>query len=271
MAHIHILHRPGHLPANFLIAVLSRFWKREGHTVTTSRDFAGDADLCLLHVNLTQVPLDLVAQAPAGQLILNRHVTDISKRRISTNLLQPDDDWDGPVILKTNANHFGRPEQVGVVPTLQQQARRAVARHFWSLARQLPSGRYPVLPRLRAVPGWVWRRPDLVVERFLPERHGDLFCLRGWQFFGDAGYGYRLWATDPFVKTATMVRYDYDEEPPPAIRARRAELRFDFGKFDYVMRDGEAVLFDTNKTPALSGTQETPRTLMLAAAVERFL
>lgn len=75
----------------------------------------------------------------------------------------------------------------------------------------------------------------------------------------------------PRVKTGTMVRYDFDAEPPPAIRTRREEFRFDFGKFDYVMRDGEAVLFDANKTPTLSGERETPRTILLSEAVGGFL
>ena len=34
------------------------------------------------------------------------------------------------------------------------------------------------------------------------------------------------------------------------IVAERSALRFDYGKFDYVLHDGEAVLLDINATPS---------------------
>jgi hypothetical protein len=37
---------------------------------------------------------------------------------------------------------------------------------------------------------------------------------------------------------------------PEALRAERARLGFDYGKFDFVVVDGEAVLLDANRTPS---------------------
>ena len=49
--------------------------------------------------------------------VVNRRVTDISKRRISTNLVGPHDTYSGPVILKTDRNFGGLPQmQVTRVP-----------------------------------------------------------------------------------------------------------------------------------------------------------
>jgi hypothetical protein len=39
-------------------------------------------------------------------------------------------------------------------------------------------------------------------------------------------------------------------EVPEAMRARRAELGFDFGKFDYVRHGERWVLLDANRTPS---------------------
>ena len=79
------------------------------------------------------------------------------------------------------------------------------------------------------MPRWVWRNPGYLVERFLPEREGDLYCLRGWMFLGSRGYGWRLFSHDPMVKTGTMVDHEFlDDVPPEVIRARdRCKVDFD--------------------------------------------
>jgi len=38
-------------------------------------------------------------------------------------------------------------------------------------------------------------------------------------------------------------------EVPAALRAERQRLGFDYGKFDFVIHDGEPVLLDANRTP----------------------
>ncbi len=61
------------------------------------------------------------------------------------------------------------------------------------------------------------------------------------------------------MKASTAVR----REPAPVpddLRLRRAELGFDFGKFDFVIHEGRAVLLDANRTPSrppnLSSSQQ---------------
>ncbi len=39
---------------------------------------------------------------------------------------------------------------------------------------------------------------------------------------------------------------------PDAIRGLRRRLGIDYGKLDYVVHDGEVVLLDVNRTPAVS-------------------
>ncbi len=43
------------------------------------------------------------------------------------------------------------------------------------------------------------------------------------------------------------------EDHPAELQGIRRRLGFDFRKFDHVMQDGKAVVFDFNKTPGLHG------------------
>jgi hypothetical protein len=45
----------------------------------------------------------------------------------------------------------------------------------------------------------------------------------------------------------------------------------DYGKFDYVMHEGEAVLFDANKTPGFVATPGGKLNLHLAEALDSLL
>jgi hypothetical protein len=205
---------------------------------------------------------------------LNGGVLDISKRLISTLAVEPDDRWTGPVIIKTNANHFGVADTWGAPESLGTRARTKLRGVSWRWARMLPEKDYPILNSVDDVPGWVWSDPALIVEKFLPERTDDgLYALRGWMFFGDRGYGYRLFSTHPLVKVGTMARHEYLEETPDELTALRARLQFDFGKFDYVEHDGKAIVLDVNKTPAFGddSDEETPRVRMLAEGIEAYL
>lgn len=39
---------------------------------------------------------------------------------------------------------------------------------------------------------------------------------------------------------------------PPELRAERERLDFDFGKFDFVVHEGEPLLLDANRTPGMA-------------------
>ncbi len=257
--------------ANFLLYSLAALWRERGITVEIGQDFAPDANLGILHHNYTRLNPSDIPPAPDGVKILNSTVLDISKRNYSELMLGPSDDWDGPVIVKTNDNHFGAPDQAGISRSLWRKAQKRLARHHWKVARHLPHKQYPVLDTLRDVPDWVWQREDLLVERFLPEREGDLYAIRGWIFFGAASYGYRMYATDPAVKVKSIVRHDYIYDVPPELEAARQRMGFDYGKFDYVVHDGRAILFDANKTPTFAGDPKSERIRALADAVTGFL
>ncbi|HKY95019.1 MAG TPA: hypothetical protein VJL84_06910, partial [Kiloniellales bacterium] len=133
---------------------------------------------------------------------------------------------------------------------LREHARRLLP-PAWS--GRLPLDEYLVLQRRSLVPDWVWRTPGLVVERFFTERRGDLYAMHMWYFLGDRDAVATSLATSPLVKGEnTVQRLPPHEDVPPALRERRRELGFDYGKFDFIFVEGEPRLLDANRTPHAS-------------------
>ena len=87
-----------------------------------------------------------------------------------------------------------------------------------------------------------------MVEKFLPEREGRFYYLRSYAFFSDQGLAVRSRSDRPVVKGVNGADLEY-VPVDPAILSAREELGFDYGKFDYVLHDGKAILIDINNTP----------------------
>ncbi len=253
MQHIHVFTGPGEKwrPA-YMIARLAGIWGGRGYKVTVGPDTLHQADLGILHVDQTIVYDDYLPNNPDARPLLNATIRDISKRLVSRNLVCPESAHSGPVIIKSNYNAFGARERKGLAKFSLARSMHRLTRWLpWRWVGQLPDQVYPVLNSAREVPDWVWRRDDLVVEKFLPEMVGDEFALRVWLFFGDYEYGVRMFSHSPVVKAKNIHRYEYLNDVPDSLRAERIRLGMDFGKFDYVVVDGQAVLLDVNKTPTV--------------------
>jgi hypothetical protein len=108
---------------------------------------------------------------------------------------------------------------------------------------------YAIFDRLSEVGPEYRSHPHLVVEKFLPEMRDGLYCLRQYGFLGDEERTSVLMSPEPIVKARNVTRKERIEGgPPEAVRARRRELGFDYGKFDFVVHEGEAIVFDVNAT-----------------------
>ncbi len=273
--HLQIITSPGErLRRNHLISHLVEIWKGEGIHISVGPTPRLEADLGILHVDRTLVAPALLPENPDGHPILNSAILDISKRRISNHILGPESGFDGSVIIKTDANAGGGPERSELSPLNWRRLRRRFTKALsWRVTRELPWGGYPVLDRLDDVPEWVWQRKDLVVEKFQPEMDGRDYVLRVWLFFGSKEYGARLVGNHPVVKAGRVIRYEYTETVPDSIREARKRLGLDFGKFDYVMVNGEAILLDVNKTPTVVTTPgKSNRNLIhLASGLREYL
>ena len=232
---------------SFLLGSLAGHWLDAGHDVSLAEGLGNwpDGDVAVMHVDLSIVPAAYSEAARRYAVVVNGAATDVRKRRVSRHLVTQNDDWTGPVIIKTDLNYSGIPEMHAA-----QMFRRD------GKPGDLPPGPvvsttrpYPILRSVGEVPGDVWANPGLVVERFLPEQDAQGYWVRAWVFFGDRERCTRYRGTHPIVKTATIL----GREPAPVpegLRAERERLGFDYGKFDFVVHDGRATLFDANRTPS---------------------
>jgi len=244
---------------SYLLNLLIDAWQKSGIEIVVLRgtERFQAADALILHVDLTVIPQDYVAFSLRYPVVINGRVHDISKRRISANLLRAGEPHQGEVIVKTDLNYGGHRER--------KQARRSRLRRVlfkrlpWSWTGNLSPETYPIFSSPAAVPRAVWHNPRLVVEKYLPEREGEHYCLRQWVFFGDREINQRVFSPHPIVKSENVIHREYDVPVPEALRAMRSKLGFDYGKFDYVLVNGEVALLDANRTPSANPNNPSPR------------
>lgn len=231
-----------------LLGELVEIWRQRGIHVSLIRGPAPDIrpDVLFHHVDLTRTPPEYVDYFERFPVVVNRRVTDISKRLISRNLLAGPDEFDGPVIVKTDRNSSGIPEAA-----VERALRGNAPPPPTSMATRALLFEYHVLPSPRGIPAAVWANQNLVVEKFLPEREGELYCIRTWLFLGEQERMARFFSKEPVIKSDNIIGRERLYEIPDDLRQLRRELGFEFGKFDFAVVDGRTVLYDANRTPTL--------------------
>ncbi len=253
-------HDPPHRITRYYATALARHWENDGHEVIhqfgPTRDTV--ADVCFVHVNLSVVPGEYLDFARRHPIAVNGSVADIRKSTISNHVVDPGDAFAGPVIVKSNLNFAGRPEQ-DLRPRrlplrLSKRWRRLQTRLATASLPQAQSD-YHVYTRVSDVPAACFSDKRLVVEKFLPERDGEYYAMHSYYFLGDSTTCNRFWGVNPIV-TADNAIDSEREEPPAAIVELRRQLGFDYGKFDFVMHNGAPVLIDANKTIGFSPSDD---------------
>lgn len=245
----------------YLLHRLIEHWQPRGVEVCVMKGVDGpppDADMAVCHIDMTAVGEDYARLFEHYPLVVNGRVLDISKSVFSDQIIALDDNYQGPVIVKTDRNFGGMREMRARMQQGDVDARIDVQRP-WRKVEFLPV--YPAFSSPASVPLGVWRNPNLVVEKFRPEHNEDgSYTLRVWIFFGDCGIYYQCLSEEPIIKSHNTIRRENLDvaELPEALRERREKLGFDYGKFDFGIVDGEVVLYDVNRTPGSpQGGKET--------------
>ena len=257
----------------YLIQLLIPRWEAMGFRVAVVADEATyvPGDAALLHVDLSVVPDSVRRMAERYPVVVNGSVVDIRKRSFSRQILDRNATWAGEVIVKSNWNYGGAREFR--LDVLESPLGRLLTRRYqdqavcnalgllerrkpWRWRRMLPTSQYRVYPDRTQVPSGVWGNPNLIVERFVAERAGSDYCCRHWLFFGNREVTRRVTSPLPVVKAAAKIETTSDAVPAE-LRAIRAQMGFDFGKFDYGIVDGTVFLYDVNRTPGISPDPRT--------------
>jgi len=224
---------------NYLIFYMAKVWAKNGFSVNfiLGTEHFYPADLLIVHVDLSVVPesyFDFAAQYP---VILNGNIKDIRKSVISSYLVKPGDGYSGRVIVKSNLNCGGGPEQYFGTETGP-----------WIEDSSDPLRGYRVYESIDLVPSEILHSPDWVVEQFLPEYQNGLFHIRYYSFLGDRWSCVRRSSKSPIVTGSTFTDDREIIDVSPDIEKLRRDMKYDYGKFDYVERDGRSFLVDANKT-----------------------
>ena len=235
---------------NYLINHYAEFWREDGHEVIFLSGVAQfvPADLVIVHVDLSVVPEEYLEFAKRYPIALNGEVKDIRKSTYSQLIVKPGDPYDGKVIVKSNFNYAAGPERSLGVPLDP----RGVSASFFGSPLD-----YQIFESQKAVPAILFSDPNIVVETFQPEFEDGFYHLRVQLFVGDHVTCTRMVSRNPIVNGSTQIRIERVEPHPEIVRLQKA-MKFDYGKFDYVIHNGKAVLLDANKTTGGATIKSTP-------------
>ena len=79
------------------------------------------------------------------------------------------------------------------------------------------------------IPGTYLDNIYFIMEKFLPEREGDLYAVRNFHFLGDKWSGTQMFSPHPVISGKTSTRIDPIGVHPKMFEIRRI-LKIDYGK-----------------------------------------
>ena len=234
--------RPPRRPLTYAIDHFALRWRKAGYKVIDHIGLGDipEADLVFIHIDLTVIPqeyIDFIKKIPRA---VNGKIFDISRRSFSKLILSPNDNYSGKVIVKTNANFGGLPE-FGL-------NRKWYGKRFQRWSTRMFLDEYPIFDHLDKVPKGVWKNKNLIVEPYIFNKQEKVFSVNYYMFFGDKEISGRLTCHDRKLLKFDNCSNDELIPLPEEVKEWRKDLNIDFGRFDYLEKDGEYFLIDINKT-----------------------
>lgn len=212
-----------------------------------------DADdtgrVAMLHADLTQIPDWCRDIHKYYEVCINGRATTISRLLFSRVTLEPDTEYEGPVITKSIYNSRGLPElRYREATHLPSRIKGWIGRRFRSNynARQCPP--YRVFASPSKVPKRIWEDPTRIVEEFIPGTLQTPITTFRYQFFFDEFCNERMTCDSLIARDETFIENAFLDDVADELLTARREFNVDFGAIDYLMRDGKPVIIDINKT-----------------------
>jgi hypothetical protein len=243
-----------------IISLIIDMWEEAGIEVfhLYGTDTFEPADLMFVHVDRSLVPPEFRQFAERYPKTINAAANDIRKRTYADAQLTRRSQYDGAVIVKSNLNYAGVPEQSAEANSrdLIRRMRRRLGQTVPLLqkARMTSKSEYAIFQNLKEVPAKFFG-PQFVVQKFQSEMHGNMYMLREYYFCLDLHYE-NIELSKHAIITEDENLSCQPFTPHPTLLALREKLGLDYGKIDYAMIDGQPFIYDANKTIGLgdSGT-----------------
>ena len=251
------------LQCSYLINELMKHWGHKGYKICILKGtkHRPPLDLLINHVDLTTLPPEYCHLIKHYPNVVNGKILDISKRKVSKQLLNKNSDYQGSVIVKLNQNSSGIPEIAHSIPNGAILLRKEI--HEVKKATN-----HIVFPSIKSVPEKYLFNEKYVIEKYLPEMEGKMFYLRVCIFFGDNYVCAKVGSRSGVIKGQNVVSRELVEAPKSLI-ATLKEMGFDYGKVDFGIHNGEIVIYDTNRTPGHS-SNNVQNALLLADGIDGF-
>lgn len=269
--------------SEYSVKILVEHWRRMGLTVANrlgpSRwDDGRSAAVVVNHVGLTVMPAAYLRYLRRFPTAVNGELTNTSKSAFSRDLVSRGDGYSGRVIVKTDFDCGSAGEY-----KLRPRGGPAAWLRYFSRAdagvaklRKFKRSRYLIYDDPDLVPAQFWGNRQFAIQKFQAEMESEnLYRLRSWYVLGNRDFHVVTVSKEPIVKGRNIIdRWVVDLATPPEMIALREAMRVDFGRFDYVLADGKAVVFDINRTPASTAgavAKYGPQWAQLAEGIHKFL
>ncbi len=235
--------RPPLRPLTYAIDHYALRWREAGYHVIDHIGLGDipNADLVFVHIDLSVIPQEYIEFIKKIPNTVNGQIFDISRRSFSQILLSQNDPYSGRVIVKTDANYGGLPESFLKKKKLYNKVFKR-----WSTIKAL--NKYRIFDSIKKVPKGVWNNNNLIVEPYLYDEENGIYSVSYYMFFGDKEISGRLTSPDEPLLKFDNCATDELIPLPDEVKQWRKDLKIDFGRFDYLEKNGKYFLIDVNKT-----------------------
>ena len=248
VAAFHPYQLPSELETSHALSALADLWRQRGHDVVFVRGTeAVEADLAIVHVDLSVVPRSFARWARSYPCAVNDRILDIRKTAFGARRVRWGDSYDGPVFVKSVFNAAAFPERKRRARSpLMRALRRSVG--LSAEPRLDFIKRYRHYASARQVSWKTWIDPTLIVQPFVPEREGEWYFTRRCFGLGSKAVSYRLGDRTPIVEGGDPAAFEWVENASEVLSFRQ-KIGLDYGVIDYTLHEGAPVILDVNKTP----------------------
>jgi hypothetical protein len=211
------------------------------------------APAAFFHLDLSDLPTEFVHAAGYYDRTINGEAYSIRKSLYADGLLARDSNHAGPVIVKTDLNFRGIPEE----RYKWQRSWKGVARHIVKKAvdrnyieKKCPG--YVIYERIEDVPEAVWSNRKLIVEKFHPVSLTPPIVKHRYDFFQGGGILTRTTFSTVMCEAESVTDIQLEDKPPQKITDLIERLGLDYGAIDYFENEDGVHVIDANKTVGLT-------------------